>query len=171
MSDQKLVWSATEIDAVPFDYQHPLEESASLRMYALSRMTGLKRAAVSVGRIKPGKCSFPKHRHHAEEEWIYILSGQATLTLEEDTHVMDPGAFAAFPAAGPAHKLENQGSEDLVYLMGGENLPVEIVDFPDHGKRLNRTSLDFDGLRISDSAGFAPYDPFARSRRPGGAKD
>lgn len=48
-----------------------------------------------------------------------------------------------FPAPSDAHSLHNPHAEDLVYLMGGEGWPVDVVHYPEikrsmtrsHGKR------------------------------------
>lgn len=40
-----------------------------------------------------------------------------------------------FPTPSVPHHLRNIGDEDLVYLVGGENLEVEVADFP----RLKKT--------------------------------
>lgn len=118
---------ASDIAARPFDYRHPLVDEAKPRMFALGRMTGLNSAGVSLIHLAQGLCSFPVHRHHTEEEWIYILSGHGTLALDGVDHTINAGDFAAFPPHGPAHKLTNTGDEILIYLTGGDNL-----SFRDH---------------------------------------
>ncbi|MEH2084417.1 MAG: cupin domain-containing protein [Nostoc sp.] len=77
-----------------------------------------------------GKESFVYHSHHCEEEWIYILSGEAIAEIDGEEFEVFPGEFMAFPTPSVAHHLRNTGDENLVYLMGGENLDVEIADFP-----------------------------------------
>ena len=122
-------------------------------MFALSRLAGLERVRVTLGKLAPGKVSFPLHRHHGEEEWIYVLSGSGELTLDPDVCAVGPGDFAAFPAGGPAHKLCNTSSEELVYLMGGESLAVEIADFPEQNIRMTRLGDEF-------NPDIAPLDNF-----------
>jgi hypothetical protein len=39
-----------------------------------------------------------------------------------------------FPAPSVTHHLRNPGTEDLVYLMGGEHRDVEVAEFPSIGK-------------------------------------
>ena len=44
------------------------------------------------------------------------------------------GDFIAFPTPSVAHVLRNTGDADLVYLMGGENHALEVIDYPELGK-------------------------------------
>ncbi len=163
MAEGKLVLKAAEIAAMPFDFRHPLDDNAEIRLFALSHITGLTKTGVSLAHLAPGRCSYPKHRHHAEDEWIYIISGTATLEMDDETHTLDPGDFAAFPAGGPAHKLTNTGDETLVYLMGGDRSMLEVADFPEQGKRLTfRGKGPETQAELSDLDAHAPFDFFAR---------
>lgn len=161
MSKPKLIWRASEIAEKPFPFSHPFDDEAEVSIFGLSRLGGLQRAGVSLAKLAPGKASFPLHRHHAEEEWIYILSGMAEVTLDNEVSPVGPGDFVAFPAGGPAHKLRNTSSDELVYLMGGEAMAVEIVDFPEQNLRMNR---------IGDpmTPDLAPLDSFERRNFGGG---
>jgi uncharacterized cupin superfamily protein len=58
-----------------------------------------------------------------------------------------------------AHHLKNTGDADLVYLMGGENLAVEIAEFPRLGKRMLRRGEAIEIYDFSDAKPFAPLDP------------
>lgn len=119
-----------------FRFRHPLGGGNSeIVMTMLGRAAGLKRLGVNIGRVPPGKEAFIYHRHHAEEEWVYILEGEGLSDIEGQTEKVGASDFIAYPT-GVAHNLKNIGSTDLVYLMGGEQIPVEVADFPRHGKRL-----------------------------------
>ena len=107
-------------------------------MTMLSRVAGLKRVGVNLGRVPQGKEAFVYHRHNGEEEWVYLLEGKALSDIDGDAQEVGPGDFIAYPA-GVAHTLKNIGDGDLVYLMGGERAAVEIADFPRHGKRILRS--------------------------------
>ena len=167
MSAARPVLSADEIAAAGFRFGHPLDEEAEVTMSPLSRLAGLGRAGVNLVRVAPGRTAFPLHRHMVEEEWTYVLSGEAEVTLDDAIHRLGPGAFVAFPAGGPPHQVRNPGDAELVCLMGGEHRPFEAVDFPDHGKRVTRTGA---GVEIADADAFEPFDFFARTPRPGGSE-
>lgn len=56
-----------------------------------------------------------------------------------------------FPAGSAAHHLRNIGSGDLVYLVGGEIVAVDVADFPVHDKRLVRVG---EPAMVVDAAAF-----------------
>ena len=62
----------------------------------------------------------------------------------------------AFPTPSVAHHLRNPGDQELVYLMGGENLEVEVADFPHLGKRMFRQGEAVEISNLSDIESFGP---------------
>jgi uncharacterized cupin superfamily protein len=48
--------------------------------------------------------------------------------------------------------------EDVVYLVGGENLDVEVADFPRLGKRTLWRGQEVEVYEISDDRSFGPLD-------------
>ncbi|MCP4315704.1 MAG: cupin domain-containing protein [Hyphomicrobiales bacterium] len=117
-----------------FHFSHPLNESSEMRIMPLSDRVGLKRLGVSLGRIPAGKEGFLPHAHAGQEEFIFILEGQGALTIDGESTIVGPGDYAGFPTDGAVHHLENRGSEDLVYLMGGERTATDVAYFPTLGK-------------------------------------
>lgn len=153
---QSYVVKAADRAPSTFRFRHPLGEGGSeIEMTMLARPAGLKRIGVNLGRVPPGKEAFVYHRHHAEEEWVFILEGRALSDIEDKTEEVGPGDFIAYPA-GVAHNLKNTGEGDLVYLMGGEQLSVEIADFPRHGKRILR---DGEQAAFVDENAIEPFTP------------
>jgi uncharacterized cupin superfamily protein len=118
-------------------FSHPLNPNSEISGMALGAPTGLKRVAVNFARVPPGKESFIYHRHEGEEEWVYILEGHGQSEIDDVVEDVGPGDFIGYPQ-GVAHTLRNTGDVDLVYLMGGERLGMEIAEFPRHGQRLFR---------------------------------
>jgi uncharacterized cupin superfamily protein len=129
---------AGEVSAKSERFSHPWNPNSEIVGVQLSRMLGLKRIGVSFARLAPGKESFVPHAHHREEEWLYILAGNGAALIGEDEVHVGAGDFLAFPAPQVTHHLKNIGGEDLVYLMGGENAKMDVVDFPTLNKRTVR---------------------------------
>jgi uncharacterized cupin superfamily protein len=129
---------ANEIEEKSSRFSHPLNPNSEIHGLMLGKALGLQRTGFGIARIRPGKESFVYHSHMNEEEWLYILSGRGVALLDGHEYEVGPGDFMAFPTPSVAHHLTNPFTEDLVYLMGGENLPVEIADFPTLGKRIVR---------------------------------
>jgi uncharacterized cupin superfamily protein len=122
----------------PEGFRHPWNPRSELHGCMLSRQVGLERVGLSFLRVPPGKESFVFHRHNVEEEFAFVLSGHGTVDIGDETFALGPGDFVGFPPRSHAHHIRNTGAEDLVYLCGGENAPVEIGDFPREGKRMVR---------------------------------
>jgi uncharacterized cupin superfamily protein len=137
MSDtpRKPLWKAEELGAQERVFSQRLNPNSHLRRTGLSRLAGLTRAHVSLGRILPGKDSFAYHAHRCEEEWVYILSGRAIADIDGQSYEVGPGDFMGFPTPGVAHLLRNPFDAELVYLMGGEAVPLDVLDYPTLGKR------------------------------------
>ncbi len=135
MNPPKLLWKADEIRARERSFAQRLNPSSLFVGAGLSRLAGMQRAHVTLARIPPGRDSFAYHAHMLEEEWVYILSGRGIAEIDGVEHEVGPGDFMGFPTPSVAHLLKNRGSEELVYLMGGEDQPVDVIDYPQLGKR------------------------------------
>ena len=135
MTTPRTLWKADEIRSRERAFTQRLNPNSTFVGARLSRLAGMQRAHVSLARIPPGRDSFAYHAHMLEEEWIYILSGRGIAEIDGVEHEVGPGDFMGFPTPSVAHLLKNRGSEELVYLMGGEDQPVDVLDYPHLGKR------------------------------------
>ena len=161
------ILSGEEVAARGFRFGHPLEAEAEAVITPLSRLAGLARAGVNLVRVAPGRRAFPRHAHRVEEEWTYVIAGEAEVILGHERHRLGPGGFVAFPPGGPAHAVANASAEDdLLCLMGGESRELDLVDFPDHGRRVIRSAA---GHETAAADAFEPFDFFARTPLPRGA--
>lgn len=125
--------SIAELPEIPF--RHPLNPESEVYLRSLSAAAGLQRIGLHIGRVPAGRDSFVYHWHHFEEEFIYILSGRGVAEIDDRTYEVAAGDSMLFTAPSVGHNLRNPYTEDLVYLMGGENRALEIGEFPRHGKR------------------------------------
>lgn len=155
------LFRADQIEEQQVCSSHPWNPESEIHGTHLSRLAGLERTGVSLVRIPPGKESFAYHAHHREEEWIYILSGQAIAETDDREYTVGPGDFLAFPTPSVAHHLRNNGNLELVYLMGGENRPCDVVDFPRLGKRMLRMD---DQVTIYDLEAGTDFEPLPPER-------
>lgn len=134
--NSKYIISAAEARKNEYTFSHPLNPKSLMLGTQLSKLAGLSRTGVNLVRVPPEKEAFVYHSHQREEEWIYIISGLGIVEINDEKHQVVPGDFLGFPTPSVAHHISNMDDVDLVYLMGGENLDVEIVDFPRLGKHL-----------------------------------
>ena len=159
MADTKqFILCSSEIEQREQSFSHPWNPKSQLIGVQLSRTLGLKRTAVSIARMPPGKESFVYHSHHHEEEWLYILSGRGIAEIDSEEIEVGPGDFMAFPAPSVPHHLKNPFDQDLVYLMGGENRKFEVADFPRLGKRMVKSGDNFEVYDMSNAKPFGPLE-------------
>ncbi|MGE0595450.1 MAG: cupin domain-containing protein [Hyphomonadaceae bacterium] len=137
MPDQhkKALWRAAEIAPTMRPFTQKLNANSLFRAAALSRLAGMERAHVSLVRLPPGKDSFAYHAHLLEEEWIYILSGCAIAEIDGKQSEVGAGDFMGFATPSAPHLLRNTFDEECVYLMGGEDKPIDVVAYPGLDKR------------------------------------
>jgi len=135
MTTPKALWKADEIRSRERTFAQRLNPDSLFAGTGLSRLAGMQRAHVSLARIAPGNDSFAYHAHMLEEEWIYILSGRGVAEIDGIEHDVGPGDFMGFATPSVAHLLKNRSREELVYLMGGEDQPLDVIEYPHLGKR------------------------------------
>lgn len=136
MSTRHHLPAAAIADLAEVSFVHPLDANAIRHTRTLSETAGLRNLGVHLVRIEPGCATTEYHFHQAEEEFLYVLSGHGVAEIDGRETTVGPGDFLGFPAGGPAHAMRNEGPEDLVYLMAGQRLAADVVDYPRKGKRL-----------------------------------
>lgn len=93
---------------------------------------GLTNFGINLTELKPGAMSALKHHHLTQDEFIYILTGTATLILGNDEFLMQPGdCFGFEKARGIGHQLLNKTSQTLTYLEIGDRSPNDKAEYPD----------------------------------------
>lgn len=107
---------------------------------SLGDATGLTGIGVHLIEVAPGDATTEHHRHYHEDECVYVLSGQATVWLDEAPHAIGPGDFIAHPKGGAAHSIVNTGTEVLRCLVIGERLAHDVADYPRQHKRIFRNA-------------------------------
>jgi uncharacterized cupin superfamily protein len=155
---QSFILRAEQIAKNAQPFSHPWNPNSEISGAFLGRAVGLKRLGVNLTKIPPGKESFVYHSHTCEEEWVYILSGSGMAEIDGEEFAVGAGDFMGFPTPAIAHHLRNTGDEDLVYLMGGENLEVEIAEFPHLGKRMLRRGTTIEIYDVADAKLFGALE-------------
>lgn len=112
---------------------HPLNDRSEIFMTRLSDPTGLTHVGVSIARVPPGKESFVLHVHSIQEEWMFVLSGEGRVQLDDGELIVRAGDFVGFPPNGPAHLVRNASDVDLVYLQGGDRRTGDRGRYPELG--------------------------------------
>jgi len=100
---------------------------------------GLNDFGVNLVELPPGGVSALRHWHSHEDEFVYILTGTATLVTDEGAQPLSPGLAAGFPKGVPnGHQIRNDGAAPLIYLEIGSRNPADIALYPDAGLRTRR---------------------------------
>jgi uncharacterized cupin superfamily protein len=141
----KMFLRSAEIQALPEEVkQHFLNKQAIRHTKSLGDATGLKNLGVHWVRVEAGEDSTEFHVHHYEEEFVYIIAGIGTAILGDESFAVTAGDFIAYPCNGVPHKIMNQSTQPLVYLLVGERRAHDVSDYPAAGKRLYRNSGRWD---------------------------
>ncbi|MBD2292935.1 cupin domain-containing protein [Anabaena sphaerica FACHB-251] len=99
---------------------------------ALGNAVGLNNFGVNLVTLAPGSCSALRHWHLQQDEFIYIIQGEATLVTNTGEQILTPGMMAGFPAAeADGHQLVNKSQAVVIYLEVGDRTPGEVVYYPD----------------------------------------
>jgi uncharacterized cupin superfamily protein len=115
------------------NYPEPLRKFVAGRAKRrLGDAFGLKNFGVNLTTLAPGAMSALRHWHTRQDEFIYILEGEAVLVTNAGEQVLRPGMVAGFPAGKQdGHHLINRSDRDVLYLEVGDRLPGDAADYPD----------------------------------------
>lgn len=110
---------------------HRLPEGKRLKR-VLGDLCGLKNFGVNLTTLLPGGASAHRHSHAKQDEFVFIVEGEAVLVVDEGEFVLKAGAAAGFPAGtGNGHHLLNRSNKPVTYLEIGDRTPGEEVLYSD----------------------------------------
>jgi uncharacterized cupin superfamily protein len=114
-------------------YPAPFHESAAGRVrQRLGDAGGLSDFGVNLLQLPPGAWSSQRHWHSAEDEFVYVISGEITLVTDAGEEILRAGDCAAFPKnAANGHHLINKSAGVTVCLEIGTRRPEDITIYPD----------------------------------------
>ena len=148
-----------ELPATALEHRaHHIVAANQRYQLSLGDSTGLTSTGVHLCRLAAGATSTTLHYHAHDDEWVYVLDaggdGAVLLVWEGDPSVgggsggeegaivpreeaLRTGDFLGFKAGVPrAHALRAGPAGDVVYLLGGSRLPVDVCYYPAQGKRM-----------------------------------
>ena len=114
-------------------YPEPYRAAVVAREWrSLGDPFGLKNFGVNLVRLKPGVASSQRHWHSHEDEFVYMLEGEAELVTDAGSHTLKPGMCAGFPAgSGDAHRFVNRTEKDVKLLVIGDRTANDEISYPD----------------------------------------
>ena len=121
--------------------QPPADQGTDERTERLqySDAGGLTQFGAYVETLQPGagEDALDRHWHEEEDEFLYMLSGEATVIEEDGAHLLHPGDAACWPAGtANAHQVVNRSNAPCTYLIFGTRMAYDTVHYLDVGKIL-----------------------------------
>ncbi len=127
------------------------------------------RLVSAVWELDAGARSPKYHCHHAAEEMLVLLSGEAVLRTPVGERPLHEGDIAHFPVgAAGAHEVINRSSDTVRYLMIAAHSPLDVIEYIDESRIVVYSHAD----SIIQPAGLfftheAPADAEVGSDSPG----
>ncbi|MHA7871691.1 MAG: cupin domain-containing protein [Hyphococcus sp.] len=114
-------------------YPAPLDAHCAGRSkQALGDLGGLTQFGVNLTRLAPGAASAHKHWHQNEDEFVFMLEGEAVLVEDAGETVLRAGEAATFRAGVEnGHMLVNRSAGDAVFLEIGARAAREVSSYTD----------------------------------------
>ena len=109
----------------------------------LSDAGGLTQYGAYLETLQPGGKSSDRHWHEKEDEFIYVVSGEATVE-DDGEHVLHAGDAACWPAGVPiAHQVVNRSQTPCSYLIVGTRVTHDVCHYPESGRVLHTEGEDW----------------------------
>jgi uncharacterized cupin superfamily protein len=114
-------------------YPAPFDEKPANRVrQRLGDAGGLTQFGVNLLQLPPGAWSSQRHWHSAEDEFVYVISGEVVLITDRGEEVLRAGDCVAFPRNVPdGHHLINKSDSVVVCLEVGTRMEHDFTDYPD----------------------------------------
>ena len=90
------------------------KDGSEIRELLAASNSGIRNQSLAEARLPAGAATTP-HYHSRTEEIYYILAGQATMRIGDETRSVGPGDAIAIPP-GAKHQIENTGGTMLRFL-------------------------------------------------------
>lgn len=100
---------------------------------------GLTQFGAFVETLAPGARSSDRHWHETEDEFLYMLAGEATVVENDGGHAIGPGDACCWPAGVTnGHHVVNRSDAPCTYLVVGTRNASDRVHYSDIDKILIR---------------------------------
>ncbi|MGA8865050.1 MAG: cupin domain-containing protein [Gallionella sp.] len=115
------------------NYPEPFASRMAGRVkHPLGDLFGLTNFGVNLVRLLPGAGSALRHAHSRQDEFVYIVQGDAVLITDAGKTQLSAGMCAGFRfGTGNAHQLLNRSRESVIYLEVGDRSAGDTVVYPD----------------------------------------
>jgi len=113
----------------PSPFDQPCRDRRRTR---LADAAGLTQYGVNLVRLGPGAWSSQRHWHIAQDEFVYVLSGEVTLVTDAGAETLRAGDCAGFKAGDEnGHHFQNRSNAEVTFLEMGTRLPGDGAFYSD----------------------------------------
>jgi uncharacterized cupin superfamily protein len=126
-------------------YPAPFDEPCRHReRKRLGDAAGLTQFGVNLLKLPPGAWSSQRHWHTAEDELVFVVSGEVVLVTERSEQLLRAGDSAGFRANEPnGHHLQNRSQKDVLLLEVGSRHDEDATFYPDIDMQLTSGSSTY----------------------------
>ncbi len=98
----------------------------------LGNHAGLTNFGVVLTRLEPGGQTSYRHAHTLQDEFVWVLEGEAVLVTDAGEETVTAGHCAGFAhGTGNGHHFVNRSDRDALLLVVGDRTPGDVVEYPD----------------------------------------
>ena len=114
-------------------YPPPFDQPCAERLRKrLGDAAGLTDFGVNLLTLPPGVWSSQRHWHSAEDEFVFVVSGEVVLVTDAGETVMRAGDCAGFPKGhADGHKLVNRSDKPAICLEVGTRTEDDVTTYSD----------------------------------------
>jgi uncharacterized cupin superfamily protein len=122
-------------------YPKPFDAIAKDRVrQRLGDAGGLSQFGVNLLTLPPGSASSQRHWHSAEDEFVFVVSGEVTLITDRGEETLRAGDCAAFAKnVADGHMLINKSSRTVVCLEVGGRVADDVCTYSDIDMIIDKT--------------------------------
>ena len=134
MGNKKHAFTVADVDRVTgTGYPPPFNEIATNRSKAkVGDHAGLNQYGVNIVTLPPGEGSAQRHWHEQEDEFCYMISGEAILITSYGEETITAGMMMGWPRnVNNGHHLVNRSGADAVYMEVGMRVSNDVCHYPD----------------------------------------
>ena len=124
-------------DQVPVERgtEAQMKELGPYEVRRFSNAGGLTQYGAYLETLMPGSRSSERHWHEKEDEFVYMVAGEAMLVEDEGEQLLRAGDAACWRGGVPnGHCLVNRSAAPCTYLIVGTRLTHDVCHYPDSGR-------------------------------------
>lgn len=114
-------------------YPEPYASQMGARSFqSLGDAAGLTQFGASLVTMEPGATSSLRHWHSAEDEFVWVVSGELVLAQDGGETVLRPGDAAGFKAGdADGHHIKNRSGDVASFLVVGTRAETDVCSYSD----------------------------------------